>query len=395
MRPRILMTCDFFLPGFKGGGALRSVVNIARTFAAEFEWHVVTGDRDAFDPLPYDSVPLDRWHPIDGVKVMYLSAEGQRLGRLADVLRGTPHDLLYLNSLFSPCFTLKPLLLRALGRLPRRPVVLAPRGELAPGCLAVKPARKRAWLELARPARLYRNLVWHAAGPDETALIRQWFAGAHVIEAADLPSPAYAATAERSPKQPGRLSIAYVSRITSNKNLAFAIEAVRGLAGEVTLDVYGPVEDTEYWNACLARAATLPPNLRLATHGALPHRRVTEVLAQHDVLLLPSHAESFGHVIAEALAAGCPVLLSDRTPWHDVERDGVGWELPLDHAGRFTERLQLLVAMAEPEHAAMRGRARQVADAFARHAAGPTRSLFLTAIGAAAARPDVQATAAG
>jgi glycosyltransferase involved in cell wall biosynthesis len=394
MRPRILMTCDFFLPGFKGGGALRSVVNIARACAAEFEWHVITGDRDNLDPRPYDSVPFDCWHPIDGIQVMYLSAGGRRLARLTEVLRATPHDLLYLNSLFSPHFTLKPLLLRLLGRLPQNPVLLAPRGELAPGCLAVKPARKRTWLGLARPARLYRDLLWHASGPDEAAMIQDWFPGARVLEAADLPSPPHATPANRPPKRPGQLSVGYVSRITSNKNFGFAIEAIRGLAGEVTLNAYGPVEDTAYWDACLARAATLPSNIRLEAHGALPHHRVAEVLAQQDVMLLPSHAESFGHVIAEALAAGCPVLLSDRTPWHDVERDGVGWELPLDRPERFTERLQALVAMDEAEHAAMRARSRQVAAAVARRAAGPTRELFLTALAAGAGKSSMRPVAA-
>lgn len=392
-KPRIVMTCDFFLPGFKGGGALRSVVNIASALADVFDWYVITDDRDDLDTQPYDSVPFDVWHPVGAARVMYLSGAGKRLGHIARVLAETPHDLLYLNSLFSPHFTLKPLLLRALGRLPRRPVVLAPRGELAPGCLAVKPARKQAWLALSRPARLYRELTWHASGPDEAALIRRWFGDSPIIEAPDLPSPLPPARA-REPKRPGRLAVGYVSRITSNKNFGFAVEAVRGLAAEVTLNAYGPVEDTGYWEACLARAASLPANVTLVAHGAIPHARVSEVLAAQDVLLLPSHAESFGHVIAEALGAGCPVLLSDRTPWHDVERDGAGWELPLDQVAPFTARLGQLAAMDEPAHAALRTRARAAAEAFQRRATAPTRDLFLTALGRAGATPAVRAAAA-
>ena len=48
-------------------------------------------------------------------------------------------------------------------------------------------------------------------------------------------------------------------------------------------------------------------------------------------MILPTHGESFGHIIVEAWAAGCPVLISDRTPWRELREQGVGWDVPLDH----------------------------------------------------------------
>ncbi len=65
-------------------------------------------------------------------------------------------------------------------------------------------------------------------------------------------------------------------------------------------------------------------------HGPLPPDRVAEALRANHLLFLPTRSENFGHVILEALAAGCPVLLSDRTPWRNLARAGVGWDLPLD-----------------------------------------------------------------
>ena len=41
-------------------------------------------------------------------------------------------------------------------------------------------------------------------------------------------------------------------------------------------------------------------------HGALPHSEVDSTLAGYDLFLLPSLGESFGHAIADSLAAGCP-----------------------------------------------------------------------------------------
>ena len=51
-------------------------------------------------------------------------------------------DLVYLNSVFSPLFTMLPLLSQRLRLIPCRPILLAPRGELAPGALAIKPLKK-------------------------------------------------------------------------------------------------------------------------------------------------------------------------------------------------------------------------------------------------------------
>jgi glycosyltransferase involved in cell wall biosynthesis len=81
-------------------------------------------------------------------------------------------------------------------------------------------------------------------------------------------------------------------------------------------------------------------------------------------LLLPTAGESFGYVIFEALAAGCPVLISDRTPWRDLDRSGVGWDLPLSRPDLIRARLQRCIDMDADEHRAMSHRAREFALAY-------------------------------
>jgi glycosyltransferase involved in cell wall biosynthesis len=46
------------------------------------------------------------------------------------------------------------------------------------------------------------------------------------------------------------------------------------------------------------------------------------------LFLLPSHGENFGLSIAEALSSGVPALVTDSTPWSELNRIGAGWCVP-------------------------------------------------------------------
>jgi glycosyltransferase involved in cell wall biosynthesis len=69
------------------------------------------------------------------------------------------------------------------------------------------------------------------------------------------------------------------------------------------------------------------------------------------LFLLPSHSENFALVIAEAMAAGVPVVVTDTTPWMALNTDDRGWCVPWADFHR-----TLMLAMAEgPSRLAERG----------------------------------------
>jgi glycosyltransferase involved in cell wall biosynthesis len=360
-RPLILVTTDYYLPGYKGGGSSRTLINVVDHLGGEFRFKVLTSDRDLGDAGPYPQVAPGSWQPVDGAEVFYLSPRDLSLRSLRTVIRRTKHEVLYLNSFFSPNFTIKPLLLRRLGLIPRVPTILAPRGEFSPDALMLKGFKKRAYFAFARALGLYRHVVWQASSEYEEESIRSWL-GDHVrvVIARDLLPPVFdmGEQPSRRRKTAGRLKIVFLSRISRMKNLSGALKMLDGLEGEVQFNIYGPLEDRGYWAECQRVIDTLPRNVQVKYWGGVRHEQVVGTMAEHDLFFLPTLGENYGHVVLEALIAGCPVLISDRTPWRNLKEKGIGWDLPLDQPERFRAVLQSCVEMNSQEHRSWSQRAR-------------------------------------
>ena len=50
---RILIFIDWFLPAYKAGGPIRSIANLVDNLHADFDFYIVTGDRDLGDKNPF------------------------------------------------------------------------------------------------------------------------------------------------------------------------------------------------------------------------------------------------------------------------------------------------------------------------------------------------------
>jgi hypothetical protein len=50
------------------------------------------------------------------------------------------------------------------------------------------------------------------------------------------------------------------------------------------------------------------------------------------------------------MSAGCPVILSDRTPWRDLERCGAGWAIPLENRHAFIRVIERCIEMSQAEY---------------------------------------------
>ena len=99
-KPVILILIDWFLPAYKAGGPVRSVANLIENLKNDFEFKIVTGDRDLGDTSPFKDVKTNSWIQKDDYQIMYLSPE-QNKEKIKAILINEKYDKVYLNSLFS------------------------------------------------------------------------------------------------------------------------------------------------------------------------------------------------------------------------------------------------------------------------------------------------------
>ena len=324
-RPRILILLKHYEPAFRFGGPIRSVVNLVGALHKEFDFKVVCLNRDFRETQPLDGIEEDVWLNRNGAQVCYVDASLSKPLKLVKAIRSIDYDLVYLNSFFEPLFSTLPALLMKIGLLKRRPIIMAPRGEFSRGALALKSFKKLLFMRFQWLVKLYGDACWQATTELEAEEIRQALRNDIQLRMAPNLSAKVPPTLEkRIAKPPGHLNIVFLSRVSPKKNLLALIRSAGRLRGRISLDIWGPIDDAEYWRQCQAAMALLPDNVAAKYCGEAHPELVPRVFADADVFALPTLGENYGHVIHEALSSGCPVVISDRTPWRNLAAAGVG-----------------------------------------------------------------------
>ncbi|MBX3349511.1 MAG: glycosyltransferase [Nitrospira sp.] len=329
----VLTFARYYLPGFKAGGPIRTISNMVEALGDEFDFRIVCSDRDFMDGSAYRNVAPASWTRVGKAWVYYTPPLRWSMCRWMRLLRDTPHDIVYLNSLFDPRYTLSLLWANRMRGPKARRVVLAPRGEFSNGALGIKSWKKIPFLRTAKLLGLYQDLIWHASTPDEAADIQQRMGTSnHVVVARNFPTRNFLKTRPNVIQDPNdALRIVFLSRITRMKNLDYALDVLSHSTVKIQFDIWGTLEDRQYWQECQTLMRKMPAHVTVKYFGAAEHSMVANILSDYDMLFLPTRGENFGHVISEALSVGTAVLISNRTFWRNLNHAGVGWDLPLEN----------------------------------------------------------------
>lgn len=308
---------------------------MSELLAGKLEFAILTQDRDLGEDTAYPGIKVNEWQSVGGSQVYY--ADQATYGVRAVEPNLNNDDILYLNSFFSYRGSIS-LYFRF---RKRNKILIAPRGEFSEGALSLKWFKKQVFLFVSKLSGLYRDVHWHASTSMEADDIRRVFP--HVQDrihlAADPVVLGDFASLPPISKMTGKLRVGFISRIDPMKNLDGLLSIISGVERQVQLNIFGPIKDAQYWKSCQEVIRTMPANIHVEYHGTLAAHQVSSIFAEHDLFVLPTRGENFGHVIFESLRAGTPVLVSDRTPWKP-DAAGALTALPLSELDAWRRQIE-------------------------------------------------------
>ena len=345
VKKRILVFSGTYIPGYKGGGPIRSLENIFNQLSEDVDFYLVTSNRDVGDKKPYKGINTNTWTAVGKVSVFYINESYLKKSVFNEILEKVKPDTIYLNSLFS-FYSIYILWILSISRFNRIRLLLAPRGELSPGALKEKKIKKFFFILLTKHLKIYKNLQWHASSELEFFDIKkQYDKYRRIYIASNLVNTTKMKSYDivNLSKNKAEIRIIFLSRITKKKNLDFAIKSLSNLNGDVIFDIYGPHEDQDYIKKCKKLVLNLPSNIIVSFKGDIMHDKISQLFVKYDVFYFPTKSENFGQVIWESLSCGCPVLISDQTPWNNIDSYNVGWVRSLSKMNNFSKVLQGII----------------------------------------------------
>lgn len=348
MKKRILITGPY-LPGKSYGGPVKSLYNLVESLGDEFDFFIITNDRDLNSDIQYSGVKIGEWNKVGKANVLY-SPSGDFFKHMKKTNNEENYDLVYCSSFFSE-FTLITQFLKIMGKI-TAPILVAPRGEFSEGALNIKSLKKSMYLSFYKLLKMHEKIYFTCTSEEDKKDVQNVFGNnINIYKAGNIVNGKSEYNNKNNVKKEGDLRIATVSRISRIKNIDYSIDILKAIAekgkplGEIVFDIYGPVEDKVYYQECLEKVNNIGERIKVNFKGSIDYDDVVSTLSTYHIFLFPTKGENFGHVIQEALISGCPVIISDQTPWKQLKEKGVGIELSLDNINGFIEAINYYLCM--------------------------------------------------
>ncbi|MBS1596790.1 MAG: glycosyltransferase [Bacteroidetes bacterium] len=349
-KKKILLFSDWYEPGYRAGGPIRSCVNFVQQMKDAYIIHVFTSDRDLGGTAAYENIQTNQWIEKDeNVNIYYCSPGELNWKNIRKQFLTVSPDFVYVNSMFSKYFSIYPLLMYKRYHVKAK-IILAPRGMLRRSALQFKSFKKNIFLSLFRSLGFQKKIYFQAADDTEYNDIALCFGKAANISLVPNFPAGFSNFPGSTKKKVNELFILFVGRIHPIKNLDFLLRVLESINAIVKLTIVGSMEDRTYWQSCETLIAKLPSNITVMHKGELPNAELPGILSKHHILALPTKGENFGHAIFESLSSGRPALISDQTPWIHLKEKKAGWDLPLDQPVLFTDAIREVAGFDQQEY---------------------------------------------
>ncbi len=331
MKVKIALCYNYFLPAFKAGGPIQSLVNLIRNLHEEYDFHVITTNKDFGSDEELKVVP-NTWIDFENgkAKVIYLSNEKTKSYFIKQLIQEVNPDKIMVNGIYSIPFSIAPAYFFS------NKTIMHVRGMLHPGALAQKSLKKQLFLKVFNLFGITKKIVFCASDKKEESYTKAIFGKNSKVKIAQNFPATYDIKPEIIQKEVGDLKLVSIALISPMKNHALVLEALALVKSSVSWHIYGPIKDNNYWEQCKLLIAKLPRNITVIYEGEINPSEVFETLKDYHFFILPSVSENFGHALYEAMIAGKPIITSYNTPWNLLNENTAGYNVELSPASLAT-----------------------------------------------------------
>ena len=315
------------------GGPSQMVLGLSKALAAHgVEVTVLTTNSNGDTGQAPLNVPLNRPIFQDGYQIRYFRCAPFRRYKFSiGLLRwlskhAKEFDLVHIHALFSPVSTAA----ATIARRQHLPNILRPLGTLDPADIQKKRYLKQIYAALWERPNLSGATAIHFTSDQEAKISKRFGVMTRDLIlplGVNLPASTTPRTLICDSATP---LILFMSRIDRKKGLDLLIPALEQLLAEgrsfrFILAGSNP-QDPEYERSIRRRIQSSPLGQQTTITGFISGDAKLRLLRSADLFVLPSYYENFGIAVAEAMAAGIPVLISDQVHiWRDIERSESGW----------------------------------------------------------------------
>jgi len=324
------------------GGPSQMVVGLSAALAAKnIDVTIITTDSNGdIGQLPLD-VPLNEPIQQNGYQIIYFRCSPFRRYKFSLSLlqwlnaNAQQFDLAHIHALFSPVTTFA----ATIARYHRLPYIIRPCGMLDPADLQKKKRLKQIYAAVLERPNLAGAAAIHFTSKQEAKISERFGLDStgKMPVSQDLVIPLGVRADFYSDILPDSEIpiILFMSRIEPKKGLDLLIPALESLlaegmnfhfilAGSNPQDAgYETKIKEKIQNSSLGQSTTIT--------GFVSGDSKVALLRKADLFVLPSYYENFGIAVAEAMAAGVPVAISDRIHIaEDIQQAEAGWVGPLE-----------------------------------------------------------------
>lgn len=354
---KLLIVAGYYEPSIKAGGPVQSIKNLVEEISSEFEIYILAIDRDIGDTDKFNNIDYGVWYRNrKNVSIQYIKRNIFSWKVIREIHKALKPDVLYFNSFFDGYLTLLPILFYRKKITKNTKLYVSPRGQLSYGAMSKKTIKKKIYVFFYRMFRLFQYFQFHFTTDYEVKQARRYidlkdygFLVANNLINSDMLQKKY----KPIEKKQNSLRLVYISRIHPKKNLLLSLDLLKDVDFDVSLDIYGPLEDEIYWENCMKAITKLPKNITVKYLGVLNRDKIANVLSHSHFLYFLTKDENFGHVIAEALSVGCPIIISNNTPWTKIEEKSCGWEIDLNNLDRVKDIMSKCYKLDQNEYNVM------------------------------------------